>query len=460
VFCDEPPFLTSNPAWSEEELANAGAIFSPEAVTGTANALAGPGGVATSKGFVGGMVTSAMPRETLEWMIECNLKFPRAHSAVLIYKHWHQDWRDPMPRIDVPTLERRRCIAQAVQSRWGPPWYEVGDGCHVIHRSDGRHMRMPAERGGSAPIVGAWRGGTRPTDEGVRMILVTGAAGMTGLAVIEALCQRGARVRALSGSGRSADKLLAAGACEFVTASFSDTVGLARAMASIDTVFHVPPRMKPEEVSNGLNVLAAARAAGVRRIALHSVINSQIQSIRFHVHKRLVEEAAMQSGLPWVIFQPTNYMQNVAWNWPRLTQQGEFLFPYSEHARISWLDLNDYAQAVARALTEPGWDYGVYEAVSTREPLTRVELASIWSRVLGREVRATTMALDEYMALPHWKGRDPREMEILRSMFTEFDCHGAPGGNSRMLGLLLGREPTSYEAFAQRFAATRTSMTG
>jgi uncharacterized protein YbjT (DUF2867 family) len=292
------------------------------------------------------------------------------------------------------------------------------------------------------------------------MILVTGAAGMTGLAVISALRRRGARVRALSGSGRTTDTLLAAGASEVVTAAFADAPGLARAMARIETVFHVPPRMKPEEVSNGMNVIAAARGAGVRRIALHSVINSQIQSIRFHVHKRLVEEAAMQSGLPWVIFQPTNYMQNVAWNWQRLTQQGELLFPYSEHARISWLDLNDYAQAVARALTEPGWDYGVYEAVSTREPLTRVELAAIWSRVLGREVRATTMALDEYMALPHWGGRDPREMEILRSMFIEFDRHGAPGGNSRVLELLLEREPTSYEAFAQRFAASRASAAG
>lgn len=104
VFCDEPPFLTSNPAWGEAELTNAGAIFSPEAVTGTANALAGPDGVATSQGFVGGMVTSAMPKEQLQWMIDCNLKFPRGHSAALIYNHCHQDWRDVMPRINVPTL--------------------------------------------------------------------------------------------------------------------------------------------------------------------------------------------------------------------------------------------------------------------------------------------------------------------------------------------------------------------
>lgn len=104
VFCDEPPFLTSNPAWSAQQLEDSGAIFTPESVTQTMNALAGPDGVATSTAFVGGMVTSAMPRETLTWMIEQNLKLPREHAATLLYNHCHQDWRDVFARIDVPTL--------------------------------------------------------------------------------------------------------------------------------------------------------------------------------------------------------------------------------------------------------------------------------------------------------------------------------------------------------------------
>ena len=104
VFCDEPPMLTSNPAWSAQQAEDAGAIFTPEAVTQTMNALAGPDGVATTKGFVGGMVTSAMPADTLAWMIEENLKLPRGHAATLIYNHCHQDWRDVIPRIDVPCL--------------------------------------------------------------------------------------------------------------------------------------------------------------------------------------------------------------------------------------------------------------------------------------------------------------------------------------------------------------------
>jgi uncharacterized protein YbjT (DUF2867 family) len=275
--------------------------------------------------------------------------------------------------------------------------------------------------------------------------------------VLAALKRLGARVRAMATREASAQALREAGADETALARFDDPAALAAALRGIDTVFHIPPRMKPEEVDNGLAVIAAARAAGVRRIALHSVINSQVQAIRFHVHKRLVEEAAITSGLPWIIFQPTNYMQNVAWQWARLVERGELLFPYSAQAPISWLDLEDYAEGVARALVEPGFDYGTYEMVSAQAPLNRQELAAIWSRMLGREVRATTMPLDDYMALPHWQGRDPREIAILRTMFEEFDRHGAPGGNWRVLALLLGREPTAYETFARRLAAQRLS---
>lgn len=286
-------------------------------------------------------------------------------------------------------------------------------------------------------------------------VLITGAGGMTGRAVMAALRRRGMRVRVMATRKASAQALREAGADETALARFDDAAALAAAMRGIDTVFHVPPRMKPDEVDNGFAVIAAARAAGVRRIALHSVINSQVQMIRFHVHKRLVEEAAITSGLPWLIFQPTNYMQNVGWQWARLVEHGELLFPYSAEALVSWLDLDDYAEGVARVLAEPGFEYGSYEMVSTAEPLNRHQLAAAWSAALRREVRSATMPLDAYMALPHWAGRDPREMAILRTMFEEFDRHGSPGGNPHMLRLLLGREPTSYAAFARRFAAER-----
>jgi uncharacterized protein YbjT (DUF2867 family) len=286
-------------------------------------------------------------------------------------------------------------------------------------------------------------------------ILITGANGLTGHAILNQLRGKAKVIRCLTSNKKSTDLLHQMGATEVVVGNLADEDSIYQAARGMTRVFHIPPRMKPDEVQFGKNVINAVKRAGVKCIYLHSVINSQVSSIQFHVHKREVEEAAITSGIPWVIFQPTNFMQNVAWNWKKLTTDGEFLFPYSATQPISWLDLDDYAQAVAKCLTETGWAYGVYECVSTQFPLTRVELASIWSNVLKRKIVATTMPLDEYMALPHWAGRDLREMAILRTMFKEFDSHGAPGGNCRTMAMILGRETTSYQNFAERYCLSK-----
>jgi non-heme chloroperoxidase len=104
LLIDQMPMITSNPAWSEEEKANAGSIFTPESLYETINALAGPDGVETTRGFIGNMVTKAIPEEDKAWIIERNLTMPREHAATLLYNHSTQDWRDLIPRIDTPSL--------------------------------------------------------------------------------------------------------------------------------------------------------------------------------------------------------------------------------------------------------------------------------------------------------------------------------------------------------------------
>jgi non-heme chloroperoxidase len=104
LLIDQMPMITANPAWSEEERQAAGAIFDPQSLYETINALAGPDGVETTRGFIGSMVTKAIPETDKEWIIERNLTMPREHAATLLYNHSTQDWRDLIPRIDLPTL--------------------------------------------------------------------------------------------------------------------------------------------------------------------------------------------------------------------------------------------------------------------------------------------------------------------------------------------------------------------
>uniref|UniRef100_UPI000D374578 alpha/beta fold hydrolase n=1 Tax=unclassified Variovorax TaxID=663243 RepID=UPI000D374578 len=104
VFCDQATCLTRNPEWTDQEVADYGPIFTPDSVSETANALRGPGATQATVGFLRAMVTPGIAEETFQWIVDMNMKMPRAAAADLLYNHCHQDWREVLPRIDRPTL--------------------------------------------------------------------------------------------------------------------------------------------------------------------------------------------------------------------------------------------------------------------------------------------------------------------------------------------------------------------
>ncbi len=104
ILVDESPTITSNPAWSEAELRSAGATQSAQSVVELRNEIAGPDGDAFTRRFVRAMVTRECPIDVVEWIIDCNLKFPRTYAAALLQNNCSQDWRDLIPRINLPTL--------------------------------------------------------------------------------------------------------------------------------------------------------------------------------------------------------------------------------------------------------------------------------------------------------------------------------------------------------------------
>jgi nucleoside-diphosphate-sugar epimerase len=103
---------------------------------------------------------------------------------------------------------------------------------------------------------------------------VTGGSGFVGRYLIAALVAQGHAVRALSRSQASIDAVKAAGA-EPARGDLSDAAALQQAMAGCDAVFHAAAHVKqwgePDEffavnVRGTENVIAAARAAGVKRL--------------------------------------------------------------------------------------------------------------------------------------------------------------------------------------------------
>ena len=104
VLTDEPPMLTSNPAWTPEEVEAAGSILTPASLWETANARVGPDGEAAVRGFIEHSVTRNCPVYVKEWIIQCTLRMASRDAATLFLNHGCQDWRDTIPRITLPTL--------------------------------------------------------------------------------------------------------------------------------------------------------------------------------------------------------------------------------------------------------------------------------------------------------------------------------------------------------------------
>lgn len=105
IVIDQAPTVVAWPGWSDEEKASAGTLFTPETLYATAAAIGGPDGVKTTDGFVrGAFFTKAYPASKLDWVLQENLKFPRAQAATLLVDHCAQDWRDVIRTIDIPTL--------------------------------------------------------------------------------------------------------------------------------------------------------------------------------------------------------------------------------------------------------------------------------------------------------------------------------------------------------------------
>ena len=80
------------------------------------------------------------------------------------------------------------------------------------------------------------------------MILVTGAAGKTGKAVVKALAGRGARVRALVRNPEHAGTLMAPRRCRSGSRQFHRRAALVRAAAGVKAIYHICPNVSREEV--------------------------------------------------------------------------------------------------------------------------------------------------------------------------------------------------------------------
>ncbi|HEX5810334.1 MAG TPA: NmrA family NAD(P)-binding protein [Anaerolineales bacterium] len=286
------------------------------------------------------------------------------------------------------------------------------------------------------------------------MILITGAGGKTGRALIKSI----SKIESVCAFVHREEQDAAArslGAEKVVVGDLQDKAAIRLAMEGVRAVYHVCPNMSPREEVIGTLVISEAKKTGVEHFVYHSVLHPQTESMAHHWQKLHVEEMVFESGLPFTILQPAPYMQNLLAGWENILENGRLRVPYSIQAKFSFVDLDDVAEAARLVLSEPSHMNAIYELAGTI-PMSHRDVAKLISAVLQRDVKAEEEEIRDWRFRAEQGGMNEYAIENLVRMFEYYDRWGLVG-NPNVLTWLLKHEPTSMEAFVHRAANERNA---
>ncbi|GHI10194.1 capsule biosynthesis protein CapD [Streptomyces cellostaticus] len=209
------------------------------------------------------------------------------------------------------------------------------------------------------------------------MILVTGATGNIGRALLKELHARG--LGPLRGLTRDAARADFPVGVEAVEGDFAEPASLKPALEDVRSLFLVS-RLGPDA-----DILEAARQAGVEHVVLVSSITVQTHPHLGPAGENLaVEQLLKASGMAWTVLRPTQFASN-ALMWAASIRGRETVrAPYAETA-LPTIHPADIASVARVALTEPGHQGRTY-ALTGPEPVTARQQAEAIAAALGREV--------------------------------------------------------------------------
>jgi uncharacterized protein YbjT (DUF2867 family) len=279
------------------------------------------------------------------------------------------------------------------------------------------------------------------------MILVTGASGNVGKAVLAEVARNGDKHRGMYRSKAEAAK--APSQTETVIADFADKASLAAALRSVESVYLVCSPI-PDLVQLETNAIEASEAAGVRRVVLNSALGAGDYHKSFPSWHRKVEDRLKATKMAHCVLRPNSFMQNVLTYYaPSIRAQCAF-YGAMGNARMSYLDVRDIAVVAAKALRGGEHEGQTYE-LNGPEALTCAELAGkiswhagVTAKYVDIPAEAQRQAMLE-QGMPGWHVTALLELQ-------EYYRGGQGGTVDGLLEELLGRPAVRMDAFLKEHA--------
>ncbi len=284
-------------------------------------------------------------------------------------------------------------------------------------------------------------------------ILVVGGSSRNGRAVVRALVQAGAKVRAAGrhpariggepGPGR--DALATIDTAWFDWAEPESYEG---ALDGVSQVYLIAPEGMRDMPEYARRFMERVAATGVEHVLALSAMGVQD---RDDLPLRQVELAVTALAPAWTILRPNWFMQNFS---SGLFQRGiaerdEIAAPGGDGA-ISFIDVEDIAASAAAVLTRPRPGNRVHVLTGGRA-LRLDEAADVLSEIIHRNIRYTPLDPDDPMLMERM-GLPGRRPEPVQALFSRVRS-GQEAQVADDVAALTGQAPRSFAAFARRHVA-------
>jgi uncharacterized protein YbjT (DUF2867 family) len=212
------------------------------------------------------------------------------------------------------------------------------------------------------------------------MILITGATGNIGRELVPLLLETGQSVRVLV---RDERKVAHLDACvERVVGDLDKPETLLPAVKGMERIFLVT-----YETQQDINVIEAAKRAGVRQIVKLSTLEAtdhKIQVGKWHYER---EELIRASGLDGTFLRPGMFMSNsIEWWAESIKGQNSVFFPGGKKGKVAPVDPRDVARVAAATLTQHGHERQAYQLTGS-ELFTIGEMVQVITEVLGKPIQ-------------------------------------------------------------------------
>ncbi|MFD6162368.1 NAD(P)H-binding protein [Nocardia sp. NPDC060256] len=276
------------------------------------------------------------------------------------------------------------------------------------------------------------------------MIVVMGATGATGNALLTRLLALGVPCRALS---RNPDRLHANGyspAAEIRYADAADPASLRAAFQGATQLF-LTMTNSPAQVELETRTIETAAACGIEHIVKLSApavaANSPVTVARWHY---AIEEALRTTDLTRTILRPYAFMQKLLLLGPQVATQGTITGTMGE-AACNYVDCRDIADVAAAALTRDEIAGGTY-LLTESQTYSYPQLTALLTSILNTPIRYIDLSptdfrqhLTENSGLPPWLADHITEIQQL--------AIARPEHPTDTVSTILGKPPRTLEVF-------------